>query len=218
MRSPPNRSRRPPPRPRPRSVGAPVYGAFRAPGNVARLAVDRVGFAAITLGQAGVDHKESGIVQARRQLLRRDRVVVPLARHELDRLESSSPGGSGPRQPSKSMTAQSSCPKWRNSHQSRSGPPMLPYATTKTLSPMPARPAASSEVLRGGKWMAPVRPGRSGQVGVHVQVARAGDVPRGSSSRPAPGSPQRPAAVDELITHAASLGRFCDFLSSSARG
>src|SRR5207248_45599 len=54
------------------------------------------------------------------------------------------PAVRGPCQLPTSTTAQSSWPKWRSSHQSRSAPPPLPYATTKTPSPIPAREAAAA--------------------------------------------------------------------------
>ena len=71
----------------------------------------------------------------------------------------SSPARSGPSQPSSSSTAQSSWPKWRSSHHSRSAPPMFPYATTKTPSPIPAREAACAKSSAAGSGWRPPGPG-----------------------------------------------------------
>ncbi len=87
----------------------------------------------------------------------------------------SSPARSGP--PHASMppasTAQSSWPKWRSSHQSRSAPPMFPYATTNDARPDPGARGGRGEPLGGRQRMAALaRDGEIGQVLVDVEERR----------------------------------------------
>ena len=60
---------------------------IQRPGNAARRVVDRVRLAAPTERRARIHDDERRIGQPPRELLRRDRVARPLARHELRRLD-----------------------------------------------------------------------------------------------------------------------------------
>ena len=101
-----------------------VPGRVPRAGNVSGDRVNRLDVPAVPLGDARVEQDE--VLQTLLQLAGLDRVAAAATRGEFGRLMSSSPALNGPSQPSRSRTAQSSWPKWRNSHQSRSAPPIVP--------------------------------------------------------------------------------------------
>ena len=106
-----------------------AHGAFSAPGMRPGRVVDRVRLAAPAVRRARVDEHERRIGEPPRDLLGVDRVAVALARHELGGLDllvaARAAGRPTPSSPP-SSTAQSSWPKCRSSHQSRSAPPSEP--------------------------------------------------------------------------------------------
>ena len=89
---------------------------------------------------------------------------------------------------SRSITAQSSWPKWRSSHQSRSAPPSEPYATTKTPAPIPAAPAARAKSRRRGSGCRPPAPGGAERSRSTSRNAAPGMCPARYCARPQPGS------------------------------
>ena len=105
-----------------------VRRCVRGTGDPARRVVDLVRLAAPAAREPGVDERERR--SARRRAISSAAIVSPLRSRTTNSSGSisSSPARSSPLHASipPSRTAQSSCPKWRSSHQSRSAPPPLP--------------------------------------------------------------------------------------------
>ena len=103
--------------------------SIERPGDAARRIVDRIRLAAPPKGRPRIDEPQRRVGQAPDELVGRDRVAGPL-KPAVNSAASicSSPSRSGPPQAARPpiRTAQSSWPKCRRSHQSRSAPPSDP--------------------------------------------------------------------------------------------
>ena len=95
-------------------------------------------------------------------------------RRGLDRLLAAR--AAGPRQAARSSTAQSSWPKCRRSHQSRSAPPSEPYATTKRALADAGPAGGRRERPAARQRMAAVWARLRGEVPLDVEERRPGDV------------------------------------------
>lgn len=120
--------------------------------NSAETHVDLVRLAAKATGGAAVNEHECGIAEPEFDLLHVRRVADALAWHKRLRFDIGFAGRerAAPRVDPPVMTAQSSWPKCRSRHHNRSAPPVEPYATTKTPSAIPARPAAAANRTADG--------------------------------------------------------------------
>ena len=181
-----------------------VPGRVERAGDAARHAVDRVRLAAPARRRA-----------ARRRRRARSRRAASSSR--LDRVARraraarTSPARraprrrvSGPRQASRSITAQASWPKWRSSHQSRSAPPSVPYATTNTPAPIPARAGGAAKSSAAGSGCRPPAPGGADRSRSTSRNTAPGMCPARYCARPQAGSSSDQRQSTKQVAHRAA--------------